>query len=78
MLLSRGLSQLVVYYIPRVKRKNKAKSIRKYIKYFIFQKTLNLILYTNVIHKTFALFGCLNIACSRDRDDGARDFFIPR
>ena len=52
---------------------------KKLIKYFIFPKTLNLILYTNVIHKTFALFGCLNIACSRDRDDGARDFFvIPR
>ena len=27
----------------------------------------------NVIHKTFAVFGCPKIACSRD---GARDFFV--
>ena len=29
----------------------------------------------NVIHKTFAGFGCPKVACSRD---GARDFFVIR
>ena len=56
------------------KRKNRANFIRKYMKYFInFLKNIKFNSAHNVIHKTFAVFGCANVACSRD---GARDFFV--
>ena len=56
-----------------MKRKNKANFIRKYMKYFInFLKNVKFNAVYNVIHKTFAVFGCLKVACSRD---GTRDFF---
>ena len=52
---------------------DKANFIRKYMKYFInFLKNVKFNSVHNVIRKTFAVFGCLKIACSRD---GARDFF---
>ena len=55
------------------KRKNKANFIRKYMKCFInfLKNKFNAV--HNVIHKTFAVFGCPKVACSRD---GARDFFF--
>ena len=44
------------------------------MKYFInFQKNRYLNSVHNVIHKTFAVFGCPKVACSRD---GARDLFV--
>ena len=54
------------------KRKNRANFIRKYIKYFInFLRNVKFNSAHNVIHKTFAVFGCPKVAYSRD---GARDF----
>ena len=44
------------------------------MKYFInFLKNFKFNSVQNVIHKTFAVFGCPKAACSRD---GARDFFV--
>ena len=55
-----------------MKRKNKANFIRKYMKHFInFLKSVEFNSVHNVIHKTFAVFDCLKVACSRD---GERDF----
>ena len=43
------------------------------MKYFIyFLKNFKFNSVQNVIHKTFAVFGCPKVACSRD---GASDFF---
>ena len=43
------------------------------MKYFInFLKNVKFNAVHNVIHKTFAVFGCPKVACS---SDGARDFF---
>ena len=39
----------------------------------IFQKNVKFNFVNNVIHKTFAVFGCPKVACSRD---GARDFLV--
>ena len=55
-----------IIYQESKQRKNEANYIRKNMKYFIdFLKF--------EIHKTFAVFGCPKVACSRD---GARDFFF--
>ena len=63
-----------IIYQESKKRKNRANFIRKYIKYFInFLKNVKFIAVHNVIHKTFAGFGCPKVVCSRD---GARDFFV--
>ena len=44
------------------------------MKYFInFLKNFKFNAVHNVIHKTFAVFGCPKVACPRD---GARDFFF--
>ena len=44
------------------------------MKYFInFLKNVKFNAVHNVIHKTFAVFGCPKVACSCD---GARDFFL--
>ena len=60
-------------YQESKKRKNKANIIRKYMKYFInFLKNVKFNAVHNDIHKTFVVFGCPKVACSRD---GARDFF---
>ena len=54
------------------KRKNKANVIRKYMKYFInFLRNVRFNSAHNVIHKTFAVFSCPKVACSRD---DAHDF----
>ena len=56
-----------------MKRKNKANFIQKYMKYFgNFLKNIKFNAVHNVIRKTFAVFGCPKVACSRD---GSRDFF---
>ena len=39
----------------------------------IFKRKFKLNSIHNVIHKTFEVFGCPKVACSRD---GARDFFL--
>ena len=75
-LLSRNLSQYKYFitYQESKKRKNKANFIRKYMKYFInFLNNIKFNSVHNVIHKTFAGFGCPKVACFRD---GARDFFV--
>ena len=47
---------------------------QKYINYFInFLKNVKFNSAHNVIHKTFTVFGCPKVACSRD---GARDFLL--
>ena len=49
--------------------------IRKYMKYFInfsLKKAVKFNSVEDVIHKTFAVFGCPKVAYSRD---GARDAF---
>ena len=47
---------------------------QKYINYFInFVKNVKFNSAHNVIHKTFTVFGCPKVACSRD---GARDFLL--
>ena len=53
-----------IIYQESKERKNKANFIQKYMKYFIVH---------NVNHKTFVVFGCPRVACSRD---GARDFLL--
>ena len=59
-------------YQESKKRKNKANFIRKYMKYVIdFLKNVKFNAVHNVIHKTFAVFGCPKVVCFRD---GARDF----
>ena len=63
-----------IIYQKSKKRKNKANFIRKYMKYFInFLKSVKFNSVYIVIQKTFAVFGCPLVACSRD---GARDFFV--
>ena len=59
----------------KIKRSYASKKfIRKYMKYFInFLKNVKFNSVHNVIHKTFAGFGCPKVACFRD---GARDFFV--
>ena len=56
-----SVNKYLIIYQESKKRKNKANFIRKYMKYFI-----------NFL-KTFAVFGCPKVACSRD---GAHDFFV--
>ena len=59
-----------IIYQESKKRKNRANFVRKYMKYFInFLKNFKFNSVQNVIHKTFAVFGCPKVACSRD---GAR------
>ena len=74
-LLSRvSVNKYSIIYQESKKRKNKANFIRKYMKYFInFLKNVKFNSVHNVIHKTFAGFGCPKSACSRD---GARDSFL--
>ena len=68
-----SVNKYLIIYQESKKRKNKANFIRKYMKYFInFLKNVKFNAVHNVIHKTFAVFGCLEVAFSRD---GARDFF---
>ena len=72
-LIFRILKYFIIYQESK-KRKNKANFIRKYMKYFInFLKNVKFNSVHNVIHKTFAVFGCPMVACSRD---GACDFFV--
>ena len=62
----------IMYQEPK-KRKNKANLIGKYTKYFINSlKNVKFNSVHNAIHKTFAVFGCPKVACSRD---GARDSY---
>ena len=62
-----------IIYQESKKRKNRADFVRNYMKYFInFLKNFKFNSVRNVIHKTFAVFGCPKVACSCD---GARDFF---
>ena len=69
-----SVNKYFIIYQESKKRKNKANFIRKYMKYFIdFLKNIKFNSVHNVIHKTFAGFGCPKVACSRD---GARDFFV--
>ena len=63
--VSRGEKYFIIYQESK-KRKNKANYLRKYMKYFI-----NFLKFE--IHKTFTVFGCPKVGCSRD---GARDFFV--
>ena len=66
-------SKYFIIYQESKKRKNKANFIRKYMKYFInFLKNVKFNAVHSVIHKTFAVFGCPKVACSRD---GALYFF---
>ena len=68
-----SVNKYFIIYQESKKRKNKANFIRKYMKYFInFLKNVKFNAVHDVIHKTFAVFGCPKVACSRD---GARDFF---
>ena len=63
-----------IMYQESKERKNKANFVRKYMKYFIkFLKKVKFNSVHNVIQKTFAVFGCPKVACSRY---GARDFFV--
>ena len=73
LLPSVSVNKYFIIYRESKKRKYKANFTRKYMKYFInfLKKTLNSV--HNVIHKTFAVFGCPKVACSRD---GARDFLL--
>ena len=69
-----SVNKYFIIYQKSKKRKNKANFIAKYMKYFInFLKNVKFNAVHNVIHKTFAVFGCPKVACSRD---GARDFFL--
>ena len=66
--------QYFIIYQESKKRKNKANFIQKYMKYFInLLKNVQFNAVHNVIHKTFAVFGCPKVACSRD---DACDFFL--
>ena len=68
-----SVNKYFIIYQEAKKRKNKANFIRKYMKYFInLLKNVQFNTVHNVIDKTFAVFGCPKVACSRD---GARDFF---
>ena len=68
-----SVNKYFIIYQESKKRNYKANFTRKYMKYFInfLKKTLNSV--HNVIHKTFAVFSCPKVACSRD---GARDVFV--
>ena len=69
-----SVNKYFIIYQESKKRKNRANFVRKYMKYFInFLKNIKFNSVQNVIHKTFAVFGCPKVACSRD---GARDFFV--
>ena len=69
-----SVNKYFIIYQESKKRKNRANFVRKYTKYFInFLKNFKFNSVQNVIHKTFAVFGCPKAACSRD---GARDFFV--
>ena len=69
-----SLNKDFIIYQESKKRKNTASFIRKYMKYFInFLKNVKFNYVHSVIHKTFAVFGCPKVACSRD---GARDVFV--
>ena len=68
-----GINNYFIIYQESRKRKNKANFIQEYLKYFIhFLKSVKFNSVHNVIHRTFAGFGCPKVACSRDC---ARDFF---
>ena len=62
-----SVNKYFIIYQESKKRKNKANFIRKYMKYFInFLKNVEFNAVHNVIYKTFAVFGCPKVACSRD------------
>ena len=68
-----SVNKYFIIYRESKKRKNKANFMQKYMKYFInFLKNVKFNAVHNVIHKTFAVFDCPKVACSRD---GAREFF---
>ena len=65
---------IIIIYQESKKRNEKANFIRKYMKYFNnFPKKVKFNSVHDVFYKTFAVFGCPKVACSRD---GARDFFV--
>ena len=69
-----SVNKYFIIYQESKKRKDKANFIRKYMKYFNnFPKNVKFSSVHKVIHKTFAVFGCTKVACSRD---DARDFFL--
>ena len=54
-----SINKYFIIYQESKKRKYKANFTRKYMKYFInFLKNVKLNSVHNVIHKTFAVFGC--------------------
>ena len=69
-----SVNKYFIIYQESKKQKYNADFIQKYMKYFInFLKNVKFNAVHNVIHKTFAVFGCPKVACSCD---GARDFFL--
>ena len=64
----------IIYQESKKIKRTSYDILLNFIKYFIdFLKNIKFNSVHNVIHKTFACFGCPKVACSRD---GARDFFV--